>query len=175
MDQIVSTNAISTRELTGGTEAIALYDRAVDRLLRFHPEVVDLATVLTTEHTQAPMGHALMAYLSLMSTDIADVAAAHHELAALEAASTLSAVERGHRDAVAAWARGDWTGAAQILRDLLVQWPTDFLALTIGHQLDFFLGDAAELRDRPGRTLARLDREHPHFGFVLGIDRKSVV
>jgi hypothetical protein len=154
---------------TGGEEAAAIYDRAVDRLLRFHPDVVDLATVLTTEHADVPMGHALWAYLSLLSTDTADLEGARQELAALTAAESLTPREQAHRDAVAAWATGDWVGAARALDALLVQWPTDLLALAMGHQLDFFLADAAELRDRPGRTLARLDPQHPHIGFVRGM------
>ena len=50
-------------------------------------------------------------------------------------------------------------GAA--LDDLLLRWPADLLALLVGHQLDFFLGDAANLRDRPGRTLPALDPSIP--------------
>jgi hypothetical protein len=38
----------------------------------------------------------------------------------------------------------------------------------VGHLLDFFLGDAANLRDRPGRSLLALDPDHPHTGFVRG-------
>jgi hypothetical protein len=160
---------MTTTVLTGGAEASAIYEQAVGRLLRFHPDVVELATTLVTEHPSAPMGHALVAYLSLMSTDTADLPAVREELAALAAAPSLQPREQAHRDAVAAWLAGDWVGAAHVLTDLLVQWPTDLLALAIGHQLDFFLADAAELRDRPGRTLARLDPQHPHSGFVRGM------
>jgi tetratricopeptide (TPR) repeat protein len=159
----------NARSFTGGTHAAVTFDRAVDRLLRFKPEVVDLAGALTTDHPQAPMGQALAAYLSLMSTDLADLPAARHALAVLNTSPSLAPVERAHRDAIAAWVRGDWVGAARVLRDLLVQWPTDLLALAIGHQLDFFLADAAELRDRPARTLAALPADHPHAGLVLGM------
>ena len=171
-DTLQTSLPAETQESTpfsGGAEAGALYERAVDRLLRFHPDVVELASVLTAEHAHAPMGHALMAYLSLMSTDTADLVDARQELATLAASASLNPRERAHRDAIAAWAAGDWFGAARVLDDLLVQWPTDLLALAIGHQLDFFLADAAELRDRPGRTLARLDPQHPHTGFVRGM------
>lgn len=159
----------SVGPISGGADASALLDRAVDRLLRFDPEVVDLATSLTTEHADAPMGHALMAYLSLLSTDSADLAAARDELTALDGAPSSTPREQAHREAVAAWVSGDWAGAARVLNDLLIEWPTDLLALAIGHQLDFYLADAAELRDRPGRALAHFDPQHPHTGFVLGM------
>jgi hypothetical protein len=51
----------------------------------------------------------------------------------------------------------------------LRRWPGDLLALALGHQLDFFLGDATNLRDRPGRSLPELDPDDPHTAFVHGM------
>src|SRR5690606_25592598 len=62
-----------------------------------------------------------------------------------------------------------WHGAARSLDALLLRWPADLLALAVGHQLDFFVGDARNLRDRPGRTLPQLDPDHPHTGFARGM------
>src|SRR5689334_17720939 len=76
---------------------------------------------------------------------------------------------RYHRAAIGLWIDGDWHGAADTLDALLQQWPTDLLALQIGHQLDFFVGDAINLRDRPGRSLPALDPDHPHTAFVRGM------
>jgi len=152
----------------GPSEAIALYDRAVDRLLRYHPEVVDVATTLVEQHADVPMAGALMAYLSLTSTDEPDVATAV-ALAEAMAAAPMNDRERAHHAAVSAWAQGDWVGASQALDGLLQRWPRDLLALQVGHQLDFFLGDAANLRDRPGRTLLSLDPADPHTAFVRGM------
>ena len=50
-----------------------------------------------------------------------------------------------------------------------MRWPADLLALQVGHLLDFFVGDAANLRDRPGRSLLALDPEHPHTAVVRGM------
>jgi len=77
--------------------------------------------------------------------------------------------EQAHHDAFGAWAAGRWHQAAQILDDLLVRWPADLLALQQGHGLDFFVGDAANLRDRPRRSLSALDPAYPHTGFVRGM------
>ena len=111
-------------------------------LVRFHPEALDAAGELAGDADPVPMAHVLTAYLNLMSTDVADLVAAGEALAALAAAATNDR-ERAHATAIAAWAAGDWSGAARRLDDLLVQWPTDVLALMLGHQLDFFTGDAA--------------------------------
>ena len=43
------------------------------------------------------------------------------------------------------------------------------MALMLGHQLDFFLGDAHSLRDRPIRVLRELGDDHPHAPFVRGM------
>ena len=153
---------------SGDAATVGLYDRALDRLVRFHPEAVDLAGELAGATDPAPMAHALTAYLHLMSTDAADLETAGQARDALVLAAG-NAREEAHAAAITAWSDGDWGGAARRLDDLLVEWPTDLLALMFGHQLDFFTGDAAELRDRPLRTLRAFDPEHPHAPFVRGM------
>jgi tetratricopeptide (TPR) repeat protein len=147
--------------------AVDLYDRVVDRLVRFDPEVVDLAGELATEHPDVPMAQVALAYLCLMSTDVGDLEVAR---GAAQAAAELPLThrERAHVEAIGAWARGDWHRAQTLLDDLLVEWPTDVLALLLGHALDFYLGDRVNLRDRVGRSLAALEG-HDHHGFALGM------
>ena len=148
--------------------AVALYDRAVDRLLRFDPEVLACASTLAERHADVAMSHALVAYLYLSSTQRPDASVARASWQAM-AATPMGERERAHHDAVGAWASGSWGGAAEVLDDLLVRWPADLLALMLGHQLDFFRGDAANLRDRPGRSLSALDPAHPHTALVRGM------
>ena len=63
------------------------------------------------------------------------------------------------------------TGTAPLAcsTSLLGCWPADLLGLLVGHQLDFFLGDAANLRDRVGRSLPHIDQAHPHHGYAQGM------
>jgi hypothetical protein len=154
--------------MSGPADAVVLYDKAVDRLLRYHPEVIDVATTLAEQHADVPMTGALLAYLHLTSTDEPDVAVA---AGALEGMANLPLNEReqAHHDAIAAWVGGDWLGASRTLDQLLQRWPTDLLALQVGHAIDFFVGDAANLRDRPGRSLLALDPDHPHTAVVRGM------
>ena len=74
-----------------------------------------------------------------------------------------------HAAAIGAWLAGDWHGASAILDDLLFSWPSDVLALQIGHQLDFFLGDARNLRDRPARSLDAFEPGDPRAAAVRGM------
>jgi tetratricopeptide (TPR) repeat protein len=154
--------------MTGGPEVIELYDRALDRLVRFHPDVVALAGELTAGDPPAPMASALLAYLHLMSTDPDDLATVRAAWDALQR-NDLNAREQAHESAIGAWLNGDWEGASQLLDRLLQEWPTDLLALMIGHQLDFFLGDAHNLRDRPIRSLREFRTDDPHAAFVSGM------
>ncbi len=85
------------------------------------------------------------------------------------AATPMGPREQAHLDAIRAWARGDWHGASRILDDLLERWPADVLALWAGHAIDFFVGDATNLRDRPGRSLGAIDPDHPHAALVRGM------
>jgi tetratricopeptide (TPR) repeat protein len=154
--------------MSGSPAATELYDRAMDRFLRFDPAVVDLTGRLVSDHPDVPLGHALLAYLCLTSTDPHDLDEARGAAATLRSLPSTSR-ERAHADAIDLWLRGNWSGAATRLDELLVQWPTDLLALLIGHQLDFFLGDQVNLRDRVGRSLGTLPEDHPHQGFLRGM------
>lgn len=66
------------------------------------------------------------------------------------AATPMGPREQAHCDAIGAWVQGAWHGASRILDDLLERWPADLLALLFGRLIDFSVGDAANLRDRPG-------------------------
>ena len=152
-------------EISGAAEMVAGYDHALDRLLRYHPDLVPAAGEIASDPAALPMGQVFLAYLLLTSSDAADVQGARAAAAEL-AALPLNERETAHAAAITAWVEGRWHDAARMLDDLLVQWPTDVLALQIGHLLDFFTGDAQNLRDRVGRSLSSFDPEHPHTAFV---------
>src|SRR3954471_24114792 len=117
--------------ITGDRSTTELYDRAVDRLLRYDPEVLELVGQLAGGTT--PMAQAFVAYLHLMSTDAADLPTARACASALAAARP-NEREALHGRAIESWAAGDWVGAARLLDEVLFRWPTDLLALLLGHQ-----------------------------------------
>ncbi len=154
--------------ISGPQDAVVRYDAAVGHLLAYHEQVVDAVTSLATDVPDFPMGQVLAAYLSLTSSDRCDVPDAEVLAAHLDTL-TLNDREGAHRDAIGAWLAGDWHGAARRLEELLSRWPADVLALIVGHLLDFYLGDSANLRDRIGRSLATVDPAHPNHGFLRGM------
>ena len=62
--------------MTGAAEALEAYERAIDHLVRFQAEVVDETKAAIEADPGFVMGQVLSIYLSLLSTDGADVARA---------------------------------------------------------------------------------------------------
>ena len=119
------------------------------------------------------MGRLLGAYLGLMSTEEGAVSQAREALGRYAAPdadeSALQPRERAHLAAARRWIGGDMAGAGALLGAISIEYPTDLLALSAGHQIDFFRGDAIDLRDRIGRALGAWRGEDPRTGFLYGM------
>jgi hypothetical protein len=156
--------------MTGSPEAVDAYDRAIDHLIRFQIEVVEDAASAMAADPDCAMGGVLSSYLSMMSTEASGVGPAGDALHALAAAEDgLLPRERAHRAAARRLVQGDMRGAGRLLDGLLMEHPRDLLGLVVGHQIDFFTGDAPNLRDRVGRCLYAWGPDDPQFGFVQGM------
>jgi hypothetical protein len=160
-------------EMTGSAAAVAGYDRAVDHLIRFQPEVMDVCAE-AAEEGDCVLAGVLGAYLVLMSTEAGAVAGAQQAGAPAPVSdgpgfASLLPRERAHLAAARRWAAGDMTGAGALLSEISVRWPRDLMALSVGHQVDFFTGDAVTLRDRIGRALGAWHDDDPQAGFLHGM------
>ena len=170
MTTVNATTDRSGQPLTTSHRASAdRYDAAVESLLRFGDDVVDAWEATVADDPGFAMGHIGRAYLRSLSSEGPDAADARVILERLGDGAGLTDRERRHLDAARAYAEGDLHGAAERLSVLSVEYPRDALALVVGHQLDFYCGDAAGLRDRIGRSLLSWDHHDPWFGFLLGM------
>jgi hypothetical protein len=151
-------------DVTGNPGDVAVFDQAIDALLRFQPAVAELAEQLDG----LAMGRVLSAYLSLVSTEAGDVANAVAHRDAIDTAA-VNERERAHVRALDEWIAGRMFQAGEVLDELLMHWPTDTLALAMGHQIDFFTGNAMNLRDRVGRSLGAYPTARHRYGYVLGM------
>jgi hypothetical protein len=157
---------------TGDPEAVRHYDAAIDHLLHFRSAVGDsLEKALEVDPGMA-LAQAMKAYLGLLGTEPTDAAEAASDFAAWRAGADESVFderERRHVDAAQSWLDGDLTGCGRKLRALTAACPRDALALAVGHQVDFFRGDAASLRDRVGGALTSWHDDDQHRPQLLGM------
>ena len=154
-------------EITGTSSGIAAFDDALFTLLRFQPEVGHkIGNIVKTDPT-CPMGYLASAYLGLLSSELPDSLVAADQLRNLDqAALKLNEREQLHLAAARSWASGNLRLAAHTVSRINIDYPTDTLALYVGHQLDFFTGSSQNLNDRIAKALPALDQSHPHFGYV---------
>ncbi|BBB31191.1 tetratricopeptide repeat protein [Neptunomonas japonica] len=151
-------------------QALDLYNIAVAELCHFKNPVPTTIKMLEVESSFV-MGQVFNGHINLWATDKDDLQWTQQSLQAIANVNPaqLNHRERMHIAALTTWAKGDLRGASQQLDQILIEYPLDIMALLSGHQLDFFLGDALNLLDRVCRVLPEWDKEHPLYGFLLGM------
>ena len=164
----------SGASLTGASALAAQnYETALDAYYCYAGDPITPLEEALADSPQFVMGHALMAYLTLIGTNVETM---QRGLTAYQAALPPSANdrERGHVQAIGALIGGEIKTAGRILEDLSIDNPRDTLALQVGQLCDFLVGDSRMLRDRIGRALppgAGLPRRARHARIRPGRDR----
>jgi hypothetical protein len=153
-------------------DAVAAYTEGLTRLNLFVGDPIASAETATAAAPGFVMGHALRAWLFLLSTEApARVPARESWGATRDLAMTTQ--EAGHVAAIGHLLEGRWHRAARVLEDIAIAHPLDLLALQVGHQLDFFTGHARMLRDRIARALPAWSRDVPGRHTLLGMQRSG--
>lgn len=153
-------------------DAVRHFEAALDHLLFFRADVAAEAAAVLDASPRSAMGHVFGAYLGLLGTEERDAAEAAAAFAAYRRdvhAAGLTPRERMHVEAASLWLDGDLHAAGRALAELVVAHPRDALALAVGHQIDFFTGNAVLLRDRIGGALSAWDPDDPHYGPLRGM------
>ncbi len=162
------------RDLLGlplaGSEASArAYDRAVSDYWGLTGDPVGALKAALAEDPDFSLGAAAIAGLFLIGGFRGDHPEVFGALAAARGAQgRASARERLHVAAVEAWAEGRSIDATLAWEAILVDWPTDALALRFLQDAYFFLGQSAAIRDSVARVWPAWDQSHPLASFVLG-------
>jgi tetratricopeptide (TPR) repeat protein len=137
-------------------------------LLRGLPSA-DLEQAIETDPS-APLPRIARALLDLFAQTAVGRRAAIDRLEGLEAMIEPSSTrERLHLQAALAWSRGKLDVAARFYDLALAREPKDLLALRVGHDLAFFLGDARNLRDVVGRVRHAWSEDDELFSVVEGM------
>jgi len=150
--------------------ALARYETALGQ---FQTYVGDPIATIDEALQSAPAfiaGHLLKALVqftlcerkfAFLSRDAVEAARGH--------ARGANARERGLLKAAELLVDGSWHRACQVLDRVLVDNPRDALALQTAHLMDFYRGDAANLRNRVSRVLPHWDASIPGYSYVLGM------
>ncbi|KAJ6647271.1 Tetratricopeptide repeat protein 38 [Pseudolycoriella hygida] len=149
---------------TQSNEAAKLYDATITQYVGLYDDVhvngiSGSLNKMLEEDPNFIAGKALKYGLEIMST--AETTRINKQLAnnvndlVAEVASNTNASfrDRKHVEAVFNWSRGDLIQAAQSLEDVLVEHPTDILAIKMVTDTYFFLGKQRQLRDSVARVL----------------------
>jgi hypothetical protein len=154
---------------SGATEAgFTPYSHAVRELQCFVGDPVASVDRAIAENPDFVMAHVFKGYLFGLATEreATAVARACHEAALPLAATTR---EQAHVSALGHLANGRWHDAARILEDITIDVPLDAVALQVGHQIDFFTGNARMLRDRIARASPSWQADMPGYHAILGM------
>jgi tetratricopeptide (TPR) repeat protein len=155
--------------LSGATaEAARLYGQAVECFSLYRGDPAALALRAIEEAPQFGMARVFLAWLGTVATEPAAANAARHVIAELDTLPRDARVD-AHLAALKLATAGRWTAAALLLERYSSAQPNDFLALHVGHLLDFLRADARSLRDRIARALPHWSPQIPGHGQLLGM------
>jgi tetratricopeptide (TPR) repeat protein len=138
--------------------------------LRYAPSPMPILNDLLTEAPGFIMARLLRAGLMLVGSDKRRQADLQKDFAVLERyRPQANAREAAHIRAIRLWLSGDFYAASQAYADILADYPRDLIALQIGHQTDFLLGQVQSTRDRPARALPHWSRADAEYSYLLGM------
>ncbi|ESZ71006.1 hypothetical protein X727_11345 [Mesorhizobium sp. L103C119B0] len=154
---------------SGATEAgFSPYSQAVHELQCFVGDPVGSVDRAISADPGFVMAHVFKGYLFGLATEREAMAVAQAcHAAALPLAATSR--EQAHVAALGHLAEGRWHDAARLLEDIAIDNPLDAVALQVGHQIDFFTGNARMLRDRISRALPSWQSGMPGYHAILGM------
>jgi len=157
-------------EVTGSPDSVESYDRAIaDYYALGGDPVGKLKAALARDNcfALAPTAIAALFLAGGFRSDHAEVARALKTACALSARATPR--ERLHLEAVETWAEGRLRDATAVWEEILVDHPTDALALRLAQDGYFFLGTSAALRDSVARVWPEWRADDPLTSFVMGL------
>ncbi|XP_035257368.1 tetratricopeptide repeat protein 38 [Anguilla anguilla] len=164
---------------TSSNEACKLYDALLTQYVTWRSDetlggVEGCISALRAADPNFVMGHVIGTGLELVGTGSSvrlngrlagDVA----RLAELAAGRDLAPRERLHARAVELFAKGCLPEACELWDEILLEHPTDMLAVKFAHDGYFYLGRQAQLRDSVARVLPHWTPQMPLYSYLKGM------
>uniref|UniRef100_A0A8C3A2C2 Tetratricopeptide repeat protein 38 n=1 Tax=Cyclopterus lumpus TaxID=8103 RepID=A0A8C3A2C2_CYCLU len=164
---------------TSSNEACKLYDAILTQYVKWrNDETVGgfegCFSAIQAADPNFVMGHVITTGLELMSTASSprlneSLASAVRRTVELATSQVLSPRERLHVKAIEHYSHGRFTKACDVWEYILVDHPTDLLALKFAHDGYFYVGAQAHLRDSVARVLPHWKPHTPLFSYLKGM------
>jgi len=151
-------------------DSVATFETALRQFQTYRGDPIATIDSVLAGDPDFVMGHVLRAEIGIAMWERAFRPDIQRSLEHLERlAPSATERERMHIVAIGDWASGNWRGMQARLDRLLDAWPTDMLAVQVGHLADFYHGDRDNLRGRILRVLPAYSRDMPGYGYLLGM------
>ncbi|HEY3623992.1 MAG TPA: tetratricopeptide repeat protein [Roseiarcus sp.] len=156
--------------LAGAPESAAAFDRAVADYYGLTGDPVGVLKSALARDPDFALGGVAIAALYMIAGFRGDHPEVVSAFRAAEAAiGRASERERRHLAVAQAWGQGETSRAILGWEAILIDHPTDALALRLAQDAYFLLGRSVAIRDSAARALPAWDRDNPLASFVLGL------
>ncbi|GLT11069.1 tetratricopeptide repeat protein [Sulfitobacter porphyrae] len=153
-------------------DSVETISRFTTSYMGFRRETGAILKDLTESDPDMPMARCAKGYLAKL------MGSSNHSARAVSISKDLDAHlekvgandrEKLHAAALAAWCRGDLDKTTSIWEEILLDHPMDGLVLRLAHFTHFYSGDGRKMRDSMARHLPLWPKDHPNYGFLLGM------
>jgi tetratricopeptide (TPR) repeat protein len=151
---------------------LGYFDQALDDFMYFRGALPENIDASINADPGFALGYAYKGYVGVLGTEAKDAAATKLIFDAyLKSANLTTLLEREklHLQAAKVLLDGDFHVASKQLANISKKYPRDILALSVGHQLDFFTGNTAMLHDRIAHALPAWTKEDSYYSNLLGM------
>ena len=156
--------------LAGAPESAAAFDRAIADYYGLTGDPVGILKQALARDPGFALGCVAIAALYMIGGFRGDHPEVVKALGAAEPAiRRASERERRHLAAASVWAEGKTSQAILGWETILVDHPTDALALRLAQDAYYFLGRSLAIRDCAARVLPAWERGNPLLSFILGL------
>ncbi len=161
------------RDLAVSTSSAQALEHFETALTQFHSYTGDpLATMQQALQAdpEFALAHLFNAFAMFTASEQRYLPAVRESIAKASALrAKMNARERDLLDAAELLVEGKWRDASRAFDSILIEYPHDALAIQTAHLMDFFQGDALNLRNRISRVLPHWSEQTPGYSYILGM------
>ncbi|XP_047678345.1 tetratricopeptide repeat protein 38 isoform X2 [Tachysurus fulvidraco] len=164
---------------TSSNEACKLYDSILTQYVTWRNDetlggIEGCMAAVQAADPDFVMGHVISTGLQLVGTGSSVLrdqmlASAVSKTVDLAGCQELTDREKQHVKAIELFAKGALAKACDVWEDILVEHPTDMLALKFSHDGFFYLGEQTQMRDSVARVLPHWKPHMPLYSYLKGL------